>query len=96
MLLSHGIASRISFTAVDSAQPLEQLLSNDEHYFVFEIYQGKSHTRYLQRIQDASQHPMQFGREVMCKLLNVPERIDWRNRQLAKPQAYDCLWLTTF
>lgn len=66
-----------------------QLTGGDDYYFVFEIYQGKQRTRYLQRIQDATQHPMQFGREVLCNLLGAPERIDWRNCQLAKPQAYD-------
>jgi diadenosine tetraphosphate (Ap4A) HIT family hydrolase len=35
--------------------------------------------RLLHRVPPGARHPIQFGREVLCRLLNAPERIAWKS-----------------
>ena len=35
--------------------------------------------RLLHRVPQGVRHPIQFGREVLCRLLNAPDRIQWKN-----------------
>jgi hypothetical protein len=66
-----------------------QLVQPDENYFLMEVRNGSSRSRLLQRISDQTLHPMRFGREVLCRLLNLPQRVDWRACQKPKLQEYD-------
>ena len=36
-------------------------------------------TRLLHRVPMNSKHPVQFGREVVCRLLNLPDRLAWKS-----------------
>ncbi len=35
-------------------------------------------TRLLHRVPPGTKHALQFGREVLCRLLGAPDRIEWR------------------
>jgi hypothetical protein len=34
--------------------------------------------RLLHRVPPGTKHPLQFGREVLCRLLNCPDRLQWK------------------
>jgi hypothetical protein len=34
--------------------------------------------RLLHRVPPGAKHPVQFGREVLCRLLNLPDRLTWK------------------
>lgn len=35
--------------------------------------------RLLHKVPQGTKHPIQFGREVLCRLLSVPERVQWKS-----------------
>jgi hypothetical protein len=41
-------------------------------------------SRLLHCVPPGTRHPLQFGREVLCRLLAAPERIVWKDCQLGK------------
>lgn len=69
--------------------------SNEGRKLLRSQYDGKSSLFYvelpggtilLHLVDDKEKFPVQFGREVLAGLLNMPERADWRNCKLNKDE----------
>eukprot|EP00262_Sarcandra_glabra_P004851 TRINITY_DN16090_c0_g1_i1.p1 TRINITY_DN16090_c0_g1~~TRINITY_DN16090_c0_g1_i1.p1 ORF type:complete len:435 (-),score=66.37 TRINITY_DN16090_c0_g1_i1:58-1362(-) len=52
-------------------------------FFYVELPEG---TILSHSVEDKEKFPVQFGREVLAGLLNMPDRVDWRNCKLSKEE----------
>ncbi len=53
-----------------------------------------SFVRLLHRVPAQAKHPLQFGREILCRLLNAPDKIEWK--KCAVGQEAETLAVTAF
>ncbi|XP_059168516.1 CWF19-like protein 1 [Physella acuta] len=76
-------AEAIELVEIPKHSDLKQILPDGVPYFYVELPSGE---RCLHRI--SKQFPLQFGREAVCEpaILNMPERVDWRNCKLEKDE----------
>jgi len=61
---------------------LRDVVQPGEQYFYVEL----SYSRLLYIIPEGQKFSLQFGREVVCAILNLPDRIDWKQCQLQSSQ----------
>lgn len=52
--------------------------NNPSSSITFPLPPRPSGIRLLHKIPTGIKHPLQFGREILCRLLNVPEKLEWR------------------
>ena len=86
--ITEGKYKGIEFTELSEGETLEGALRAEgssaqpsgSEYFYVEVPGGESGkvTRLLHRVPPGTRHPLQFGREVLCRLLQVPEKIQWK------------------
>ncbi|XP_077210605.1 cwfJ-like family protein / zinc finger (CCCH-type) family protein isoform X1 [Tasmannia lanceolata] len=65
----------------ESRNLLRSKFDEKSSFFYAELPEG---TILSYSVEDKEKFPVQFGREVLASLLNVPDRADWRNCKLSK------------
>ncbi|GFR75681.1 CWF19-like protein 1 [Elysia marginata] len=84
--MSCAESENLELAEIPKHSDLKQIVPDGASYFYVELPTGE---KCLHRI---SKHfPLQFGREAVCEppILNMPERVDWRNCKLEKDEEKD-------
>ncbi|XP_073395911.1 zinc finger CCCH domain-containing protein 64 isoform X2 [Physcomitrium patens] len=63
----------------EAKQRLKELVGGGVNYFIVELHEG---TLLVHPLPQGEKLPMQFGREVLAKILGTPERGDWKQCKL--------------
>ncbi|XP_035824397.1 CWF19-like protein 1 [Aplysia californica] len=76
-------AEKIELAEIPKFSDIKQIVPDGAPYFLAELPTGE---KCLHRI--GKQFPLQFGREALCEpaVLNMPERVDWKNCKLDKEE----------
>eukprot|EP00735_Rhodelphis_limneticus_P008038 TRINITY_DN20789_c0_g1::TRINITY_DN20789_c0_g1_i1::g.10717::m.10717 TRINITY_DN20789_c0_g1::TRINITY_DN20789_c0_g1_i1::g.10717 ORF type:complete len:225 (-),score=33.99,sp/Q84WU9/C3H64_ARATH/35.59/2e-37,CwfJ_C_1/PF04677.10/2.2e-28,CwfJ_C_2/PF04676.9/4.6e-15 TRINITY_DN20789_c0_g1_i1:203-805(-) len=79
VLLEEGQARRMTFRLKPEGLTIQEFVEGSE-YFAVTLPDGRI---YVQKVGQ-ERHSLQFGRELMAKVLGKPERANWKECQLPK------------
>ena len=82
----------MSFFKIREKESIKDLVeSNADYFFNIDIYiRERTCTKYLYVFKENERFPMDFGRQIICEILKLPQRLLWKNCQLGKEELADC------
>ena len=72
---------------VPSDLPLRRIVGGDQYLYITMPGPDSSSTddlRLVAIVKQGQRFPLQFGREVMCRMLGAPDRVNWKQCALGK------------
>lgn len=84
----------VFFEHLPAGKGLPELgLSPDQQYMYVELpgLGGHGVARLLHRLPEGGRLPITYGRDVLCDMLEVPEKLNWKECELSKPEETEAV-----
>ncbi|EAR89123.2 CWF19-like protein (macronuclear) [Tetrahymena thermophila SB210] len=83
---------KIDFFKLEANEQISSCVGEKEYYFNIDIYLSQdTFKRYLYVFKENERFPLDFGRQIICEILKMPHRLNWKTCQLTNDEQNECI-----